>query len=153
MEFRELLSYALSLLSKRDYSERALAVKLGEKFPQASPEEISLVVKELSEQGFLDEYRAVYAYFDSKVKKGWGRRKIVYSLKQKGFKPEVIKEVELSFPFDYSYAVREVKKKYPGDRIKAGRFLLQRGFTFLEVEEILERAGFKRGGGRAASGD
>ncbi|WP_456342565.1 regulatory protein RecX [Thermovibrio sp.] len=141
MEFREVFSYALSLLLRRDYSEKALTEKLRKKFPEVCREELLRVVEELSAQGFLDEYRAVWSYFELKVKKGWGRRKIAFSLRQKGFKPEVIKEVELSFPFDYSYAVREVLKKYPHDRLKAKRFLLQRGFTFCEVDRILREAG------------
>ncbi len=140
MSFKDLSSYAFKLLLRKDYSERALAEKLKEKFPEVPDEEISKVVGEISSQGFINEYRSVWNYFESKVKKGWGRRKIVYSLRQKGFKSEVIREVELSFPYDYSFIVKEVKKKYPGDKFKAKRFLLQRGFSFLEVEKILSLA-------------
>ena len=142
-EFKELFSYALSLLLKRDYSEVALREKLSKRFPQASQESVELVVKELSLQGFLDEYRAVYSYFESKNQKGWGRKKIAYSLRAKGFREEVIKEVELSFPFDYSPIVKEVRKKYSlkerKEREKAKRFLLSRGFTWSEVYHILEQ--------------
>jgi len=142
-ELRELFSYALSLLLKRDYSESAMREKLTGKFPGAPKEWIELVVEELSLQGFLDEYRAVYSYFESKNRKGWGRRKIAYSLKAKGFREEVIKEVELSFPFDYSPIVKEVRKKYslkdPRERERAKRFLLSRGFTWSEVYHILEQ--------------
>ncbi len=137
-EFRELLSYALSLLLKRVYSERALTEKLVKRFPDSPRKEILKAVEELSNQGFLNEYRAVWNYFDSKVKKGWGRRKVAFSLKRKGFKEEVIREVELSFPYDYTFIVREVLKKYPKDKARAKSFLLQRGFTFCEVDRILK---------------
>ena len=142
-EYRELFSYALSLLAKRDYSESSLREKLLKRYPDAPSSLVDLVLRELSLQGFLDEYRAVYSYFESKSKRGWGRKKIAYSLKAKGFREEVIKEVELSFPFDYSPIVKEVRKKYSlkdaKEREKVKRFLLSRGFTWSEVYHILEQ--------------
>lgn len=140
-ELKEIISYALSLLLKRDYSAVAIKQKIKAKFPSAPEEAVELAVRELSLQGFLDEYRAVYSYFQSKMEKGWGKKKIAYSLRVKGFSPEVIKEVELTFPFDYSYIEREVKKRYslssPKERERAKRFLLSRGFSWSEVHHIL----------------
>ncbi|WP_457679295.1 regulatory protein RecX [Thermovibrio sp.] len=141
--YKEAFSYGLKLLSRRDYSEKELFKKLLKRFPNAG-EEVKRAVKELSSLGFIDEYRAVLSYFENKEKKGWGKRKIVYYLLQKGFKEDVVKEVELSYPFDYSYIEREVKKKFsnlkaPKERQKLKAFLLRRGFSFCEVENILSR--------------
>jgi len=142
-ELREILSYALSLLSKRDYSERALKEKLLKRYSEVPQELIDLALKELSLQGFLDEFRCAYSYFESKSRKGWGRKKIAYSLRLKGFREEVIKEAELSFSFDYSHIVKEIRKKYSlkdkREREKAKRFLLSRGFTWSEIHHILDQ--------------
>jgi regulatory protein len=137
-DFKEAYSYALRLLSKRDYSEKALKQKLSQKFPVEIVDEL---LRELKSQGFINEFEAVKNYFLSKVKKGWGRRKIAFHLRALGFKEEVIGEVELTIPFDYSYIASEVEKKFDLrkdlDREKAKQFHLRRGFTFLEVEKIL----------------
>jgi regulatory protein len=142
-ELRELLSYALSLLLKRDYSEKALKEKLLKRFPETPENLVEQAVRELSLQGFIDEYRTVYSYFLSKSEKGWGRRKIAHSLRVKGFREEVIKEVELTFPFDYAPIIKEVRKKYSlkdrRERERARRFLLSRGFTWSEIYHILEQ--------------
>jgi regulatory protein len=137
-DFSEAYSYALKLLSKRDYSEKALKQKLSQKFPV---EVVNELLEELKAQGFVNEFEAARNYFLSKVKKGWGRRKIAFHLKALGFREEVIKEVELTTPFDYSYAASEVKKKFDlnqdKERKKAVAFLARRGFSLIEINKIL----------------
>ncbi len=139
--FKELFSYALTLLSRKDYSEEALRHKLKEKFPSCAKEILDSVLRELSSQGYLNEYKAVWNYFEEKEKKGWGKRKISYSLRQKGFKEDIIKEVGLTYPFDYSYVKELVLKRYdlkdPKSKVKAMRFLISRGFSYSEISHIL----------------
>jgi len=139
--FKELLSYALNLLLRKDYSEKVLRLKLKEKFPSCCNEILDSVLKELSSQGYLNEYRSVWNYFEEKERKGWGKRKIAYSLRQKGFRECVIKEVELTYSFDYSYIKELISKKYnlkdSKDRERAKRFLISRGFSYSEISHIL----------------
>ncbi|WP_456456962.1 regulatory protein RecX [Thermovibrio sp.] len=139
--FKELLSYALNLLLRKEYSEKALRLKLKEKFPSCCDEAIDSVLKELSFQGYLNEYRSVWNYFEEKERKGWGRRKIAYSLRQKGFSESVIREVELTYHFDYSYIKELISKRYnlkdAKERERAKRFLTSRGFSYSEISHIL----------------
>jgi len=139
--FKELFSYALTLLSRKDYSEKALRRKLKEKFPSCAKEALDSVLRELSSQGYLNEYKTVWNYFEEKEKKGWGKKKISYSLRQKGFNENIVREVELTYPFDYSYVKELLSKRYNlkdrKDREKAKRFLNSRGFSYSEISHIL----------------
>ncbi len=139
-EFKRALSYAISLLSKRDYSVKELIKKVKVKFPNLK-EELKLIERELLENKFLDEKRAVINYFLSKIERGWGKRKIKGNLLKLGFPEELIDEVFLTVPFDYSFIVQELEKRYRlenrKERERAKRFLLQRGFSFQEVYEIM----------------
>jgi regulatory protein len=140
-EFKRALSYAISLLSKRDYSVKELIKKVKVKFPNLKEEELKLIEGELLENKFLDEKRAVINYFLSKIERGWGKRKIKGNLLKLGFPEELIDEVFLTVPFDYSFIVQELEKRYRlknrKERERAKRFLLQRGFSFQEIHEIL----------------
>lgn len=137
--FKEAFSYALSLLSKRDYSLKVLIGKVRKKFPGISKEELEILESELLENGYINEVEAVRRYFLSKMEKGWGRRKIRYHLKNFGFSEDVIKEVELTTPFDYSFISGEIEKlSSKKSREQLRRFLLQRGFSFTEVSYLLK---------------
>jgi regulatory protein len=140
--YREVANYVLSLLSRKDYSLKLLREKVLDKFPSVSHSLLDSLLAELELEGFIDERRAVWNYFSEKEKKGWGKKKIAHHLYLMGFREEVIREVELSFTFNYSFIKEVLKRRYGArltgkDREKAKRFLLQRGFSFLEAEEIL----------------
>jgi len=135
-EFKNALSTSLKLLSRRDYSGRALRRKLQEKFPSDTVEE---VISYLTENGYLDEERAALNYALSKVEKGWGRRKILLKLLEKGFERSVAERVVESVEPDYE-RVREMIRKRFGespDPVRVRRFLTGRGFSFEEIEVIL----------------
>ena len=138
--FKEAFAYALSLLGKRDYSLSALERKVKEHFPELGEEELELLRRELLSSGYVNELESARRYFLRKVEKGWGKRKIAYHLRALGFPDEVIKEVELTTPFDYTYIEREVLKlsrRKSREQIK--RFLLQRGFSFSEANSLLKK--------------
>ncbi|ADU97636.1 regulatory protein RecX [Thermovibrio ammonificans] len=141
-EYREAYTYGLKLLSKRGYSKRGLLNKLKEKF---HPEAAERAVEELARQGYLNDLELALSYFEEKVRKGWGRRKIALHLKALGFSSETVKEAELLTTFSYEQPLKSLRKKFPGgiggrkEREKALRFLLQRGFSWQEAQEILKR--------------
>ena len=138
--FKEAFIYSLSLLSKRDYSLSALERKIRDKFPHIKEEEVELLKRELLKSGYINEVGSARRYFLRKVEKGWGKRKIAYHLRSLGFPEEVIKEVELTTPFDYAYIEKEVGKlSLKKSREQLKRFLLQRGFSFSEVNHILKK--------------
>ena len=142
-EYKKAYSYALLLLSRRDYSVKSLLEKVKKKFPNLSDEEAYLLKEKLEEIGVLNEKRAIQSYFFSKMEKGWGRRKIAFHLRNLGFPEEKIKAVLEGEEFDYSFIIRELKKRYnfrsQKDWEKVKRFLLQRGFDYSEISDILNR--------------
>lgn len=144
LEFKKTYAYAISLLSKRDYSPKLLRKKVSEKFPDVKSCTLDDLIENLKREKFLDESKMAYNYFVSKMEKGWGKRKIGYYLRQKGFSDEVIDELQLSIEFDYSFIKNEVEKRFGEDikdrkqKEKAKRFLLQRGFSYCEVKHILQ---------------
>lgn len=142
-EYKKAFLYALSLLSRRDYSVKSLTEKVKKKFPNISEEEILLLQKELAETGVLNEERAILSYFASKMKKGWGKRKIAFRLRNLGFPEEKIRAVLSKEEFDYSFILKELQKKYsfksPKDFVRAKRFLYQRGFNYDEISKLLNR--------------
>ena len=138
--FREAFTYVLSLLSKRDYSLKALAEKVKRRFSDITDNEMELLKEELVKNGYVNEVEAARRYFLGKAEKGWGKRKIFYHLKTLGFPEEVIREVELTTPYDYSFIEKEIKKlsiRKSQEQLK--RFLLQRGFSLSEISEILRK--------------
>ncbi len=138
--FRDAFSYALGLLSRRDYSLTALERKVKERFPEIKEEELQLLREELLQSGYVNELESARRYFLRKIEKGWGKRKIACHLRSLGFPEEVIKEVELTTPFDYAYIEKEVGKlSLKKSREQLKRFLLQRGFSFSEVNHILKK--------------
>ncbi len=138
--FKEAFTYALSLLGKRDYSLSALERKVKERFPELEKEELELLKRELLKSGYINEIESARRYFLRKVEKGWGKRKIAYHLRSLGFPEEVIREVELTTPFDYTYIEKEISKlSSRKSREQLKRFLLQRGFSFSEVSHILKK--------------
>ncbi|MEO2083573.1 MAG: RecX family transcriptional regulator [Desulfurobacteriaceae bacterium] len=115
--------------------------KIALKFSDVNVSFIDSVIKELKDSGFLNERKTVLNLFKWKMESGWGKRKIKQYLIFRGFRPEIVDEVLLSVEFDYSYIVRTLKRKYDlgksKEMLKAKRFLLQRGFSFLEIQSLL----------------
>ena len=138
--FREAFTYALSLLSKRDYSLKVLAEKVKRRFPDITDNELESLKEELVKSGYVNELEAARRYFLGKAEKGWGKHKIFYHLKKLGFPEEVIREVVLTTPYDYSFIEKEIKKlSTRKGREQLRRFLLQRGFSLSEIGEILRK--------------
>ncbi len=137
--FREVYSYAISLLAKRDYSLKALLQKVRERFPEVSEDTLKSLKEELFKSRYVNELESARRYFLRKMEKGWGKRKITFHLRRLGFPDDVIREVELTTSFDYSFISREIEKlSYRKKKEQLKRFLLQRGFSFSEVIYLLK---------------
>jgi len=137
--FKNALLYSLKLLSRRDYSEKEICRKLAVKFPDAETEE---VIKNLKENRYLSDYRVAYNYALSKMEKGWGKRKIKFYLFKKGVDEETVDTALNSIEFDYSFIKKELEKRFDKpkekkEREKIERFLSQRGFSYLEIFNLI----------------
>ena len=137
--FREVYSYAISLLAKRDYSLNVLLEKVRKRFPEVSEDTLKSLKEELLKSRYVNELESARRYFLRKMEKGWGKRKIALHLRRLGFPEDVIREVELTTSFDYSFISREVEKlSSRKKREQLKRFLLQRGFSFSEITYLLK---------------
>jgi regulatory protein len=140
LTYKEALAYALRLLAGKDYTVCQIEGKLSKRFPSDA---VAFVLEYISSKNFLNDYRFALNYFQSKMEKGWGRRKIRYHLKLKGISEEIINAVENDVEFDYSFVEKEIDRKYDlsdrKDRERAARFLSSRGFTAGEIFNLLER--------------
>lgn len=59
-----------------------------------APEDFPQAIRELKEEGYLDEKRFTRVFAEGKFRiKGWGPEKIRYSLRSKGIKDDLIHEV------------------------------------------------------------
>jgi len=137
--FKSAVSYALQLLSRRDYTEKEIKQKLIKKFQNLKAEE---VVSYLKENGYLSDYKVAFNYVLSKMEKGWGRRKIKAFLLKKGVSQEIIERVMVEIAFDYSFIKKDLHKKFTkintqSEKNKAFRFLQQRGFSYTEIINII----------------
>src|SRR5262245_38117702 len=85
-DFETMLTYAIKLLSKRDYSTAELRRKLLSRYGEA-PE---AVIQHLTMKRFLDDRRFAEAYVSSRKKRGMLRLKL--ELEARGVAPDVVTE-------------------------------------------------------------
>ena len=113
----------------------------------ATPDEIDQILDSLQSSHYIDEarYCAAFAH-DKLLYQGWGRVKIRAALFAKHLPSTVIRDalhsLDESEYFDVLQRVvatkkRAIKSNDPMAREKLIRFLLQRGFTFDEIEKNL----------------
>ncbi|GEM_PF-3300191 len=138
--YNKALTQALKLLARKDFTFHQIKEKLSKKFPQNT---VARVLEYLSTKNLLNDYRFALNYSQTKMEKGWGRRKIRYHLKLKGISEEVINTVENEIEFDYSFIEKELSRKYnlsnKKEKERATRFLSSRGFTIGEILNLLEK--------------
>ena len=113
----------------------------------AKPDEIDQILDYLQSSRYIDEARYCSAFSHDKVRyQGWGRMKIRAALYAKQLPSTVIRDalhsLDESEYFDVLQRVvatkkRAIKSNDPMAREKLIRFLLQRGFTYDEIEQIL----------------
>jgi regulatory protein len=131
----------LKLLGSREHSRAELARKLAQKgFPRAV---IEMAIEWAVAQGHLDERRFAAAYAEELARKGFGPRAIQKKLRDKGVRAEAPER-----PADPE-ALRQqaeelVRRRYgapedlePAVRLKAARFLLNRGFAHATIRQVL----------------
>ena len=135
-EFNRAVSFAIRLLSKRDYASFTLRRKVEEKFPSVNSKD---VISYLESRGYVDDERVAYNYAISKVEIGWGKRKIRYKLLEKGIEKSTVDEVLSKVEIPVENVKRLLRKRFGEnpDTDKLKKFLLNRGFTFEEIREIL----------------
>lgn len=136
-----LFQYAIRILAARAYSEAVLRRKLTRR---AQPGVVEPVIGQLKALGYLED--AQYAEGYARMYAGrWGRAKVRRGLLQKGVSPAVVDRVlgQLEPENDpVSQAVGLLERhqaRYKGNKSKAIRFLVGRGFALGEALEAWQR--------------
>ncbi len=143
MASAEIYNKALDLLSRREHSRKELFLKLINRFE--SQEEINLTLDKLEGKNLLSDSRFTEEYVQARRKKGFGPIKISAELEKRGvYETLISKEID---KFDDWEKIAELsfKKKFPDGVSKDFRklqkqknFLSNKGFTFYQIESVLD---------------
>lgn len=137
---------ALRMLTRRDYSQQELTLKLKTKgFAQQA---IQSVVMELAQSGFINEIRFCENYIYWRRAKGYGPVRICMELQARGIPSDMIAERLEMADNAWSIEARKVwQKQFKGklakdylSQAKQMRFLQYRGFTKEQIKSVLNVA-------------
>ena len=132
---------ALAILSRKSLSEKMLYDELIKKGYDDIV--IDVLIDDLKELGYIDDYAYTLLFLESCREKVWGRKKAEYELKQNGIDTNTFEDAlcEISLP-DEEDICRVISCKYPGEdaedfkvKQKIMRYFVSRGFEFQEVEK------------------
>ena len=108
---------------------------------------IDTIIAYLKQNNFIDEQRYAVAFVKDKLRyQGWGRNKIEMMLRQKKVDSSIIHTALEQIDEDEYLGIlnkvmaskkRTMKGETKENKIKLIRFLIQRGFLYDEIEEIL----------------
>ena len=132
---------ALDILSRREHSSKELTQKLIKKFDNETL--ILEVTHKLIANNLLNDARFAEMYTLARKKKGFGPKKIFYELLTKGLLETDI-NVAIDDEGEWDVVAKKVfKKKFPNGKsddikiaIKQKNFLINRGFSFKEIESV-----------------
>lgn len=138
----KLYNKALTYLANREHSRLELAQKL-----EKNCEDVNLiqqVLDQLTQQNLLSDQRFAEQYVRMRVNRGFGSQRIEQELKQRGISAELIAQSLQQDEIDWYEQTRKAWQKrfktLPKDlqeRAKQVRFLLYRGFTSEQINELL----------------
>jgi regulatory protein len=135
------LTYALKLLSRRDYSRQELGRRLEGRFTEPA----GGVLDWLEGRGYLDDRRFARSFVSSHVR--WARMRVDAALEERGIAPEIRTEALAgrSWPSaretlrDRMVAMRLKAPLNQKDAARLARFLARMGYEPLEIGDELER--------------
>ncbi len=142
-------------LKKLDYgfcTKKDICLKLKDEY---SEDVIQRVIDMLEKYGYIDDERYAKMYVNDCIRlKGWGEMKIRWQLKMKGIESEIIDKVMSETDTDVSEkAAQLLLKKFKGADLtdykmkqKAYGYLMQRGYTYDDISESLEKYTQMNGG-------
>lgn len=138
---RRAYNYAVSLLSRRDHSERELMTKLMQKGYTDGAEK---AIAKLRDGGYVSDERFARLYVrELQTFKKYGKKRIEQELYRKGIDREIISEVLDETDFDESELVSLIERKYGrylGDEkgiAKTINGLLRMGYSYGEIRSAM----------------
>ena len=140
--------YALKLISYRDRSREEIQVRM--KRQGFEKEVIEEVLRYLESQKYLDDRRFAEVWAYDRLRKNYGRWRVIWELREKGVNQEIIDEVvkeiysavdEIGMALDLvnrkGYNLESAQDK--GVARRASGFLRRRGFSFSVIREVMGR--------------
>ena len=140
--------YALRLLSYRERSRQEIQVRMERKGFQR--EVIEKVLRYLESQKYLDDRRFAELWAHDRLKRRYGKGRVILELREKGVNQEIIDEVvkkTYSSVDEIGMALDLVKRKgynlesAEDQRVarRVSEFLRRRGFSFSIIREVMDR--------------
>ncbi len=136
-------SKALGFLSRREYSEKELNLKL---MARGCDKEIAgSVVARLKQENLVCDVRFAKALVNVRIRRGYGPRKISSELLDRGVEIDVVNELLQQRNGEWeSQIAKVIQNKYgemqmylPDDWVKRANFLRRRGFTLAQIQSVL----------------
>ena len=132
---------SLDILSYREHSRKELKNKLIKKFDNAQLVEKTLI--KLEDNNLLNDIRFAEAYISMRKRKGFGPKKILFELKEKGIPDSVVRKIIEEEGGWAEAASKTFFKKFKGGisddfkvNLKQKNFLQNKGFGFKEIEFV-----------------
>ena len=139
---RRAYNYAVSLLARRDHSEKELMEKLSHKGYTDGAE---VAIEKLRNSGYVSDERFAKLYVrELRSLKKYGKRRIEQELYRKGIDRDIISEVLDETDFDESELVTLIERKYSrylGDEKgiqKTINSLVRMGYGYGEIRDALK---------------
>ncbi|GKS70098.1 regulatory protein [Nitrosomonas sp. PY1] len=137
---------ALRYLARREYSRQELTQKLSAYASSIKKEELTTVLDDLEQRGFLSAQRVIEQITYNRRSR-YGSQRIIQELKSKGIDAQLINDVLPTLKAnDEETALAIWQKKFgrlpttAEERAKQMRFMLNRGFSTEIIREVLARA-------------
>jgi regulatory protein len=116
----------------------------------------SLVIDELSNDGWQSEARFVSAFVNSRVNRGWGPQRILHALRERGVAGDLLKNCLQHQDFEQRILdtyTRKYGNNTPATRKELAastRFMAQRGYTQEQIRKLFKQLTQKPSGVRAS---
>jgi regulatory protein len=143
-EGKQLESVALKLLARREHSRKELQQKLEKK--GFASKQVAFVLQQLIKKGWQSDDRFADCYIRSRIHAGFGPRRILFELNQRGVHSTLAEKYLKSD--DNQFWVKQIKRIYvkrfaaiPNNQAidaKHYRFLQQRGFMHDTIMQLLK---------------
>lgn len=141
INIRRAYNYAVSLLARREHSERELITKLNLKGYKEGAEQ---AVNKLKANGYLDDERFARLYAkELKSLKRYGKKRIEQELYRKGIATDIIRDVLDEMEFSNEDLIALIERKYmrylSDDKgiNKTINALVRLGYSYREIKDAL----------------
>ena len=137
----EIYNKALDILSRREHSQKELSDKLLKKF--SNQDLIEQSIQKLEDNCLVNDERFSEHYVAARKRKGFGPKKISYELVSKGVEKSIASKAIFESGEWKELAHQVFNKKFNEGvavdfklKAKQKNFLINRGFSFTEIESV-----------------